>query len=627
MGRFLTSLFTSTVRSSWRSVVLLWKPMAGWTLIVYAVFTALLAPVLISMVQWGAFRGGRLPAGNEELVRWIFSPGGFIYLFLILLITLTGVMIRYAGLFQIITDELKGRPVSVTGTAIHIAQRVHVLIKLCAIAIGVSVIVLLPLLAGLWTIYHLFLFEYDINYYFTVGPPEWYQALTYGGIWTVAWALGTMILSGFSLPAIPIYLDSRKSLRVSLREAWSIPFSNTLQFLMSIGIAIFFWTLIRITTDAILLLAFGKLSSWILTVTGSLRILAASAGSYLILSFIISAAISFIGFSFISAILTKFYYIYVRKNRSVVTPGLLNLTQKTIQSLRWVSRPKYIVPILGLLLAGSVIASLVITRPAMTSSYNPVVISHRGIAGDAPENSLAALEESIQAGADYAEIDVQLTADGTVVALHDADLMRVTGDPRRITNLSYREIQQFQLHSKHAYPNEKLIIPTLKDLIETAGNQIDLMIELKYYGFNPNLAAEVIRIIRSHEMEDRVLVVSLSSDAVRQVQNMAPEINVGYISALAAGDLNRIPMDFLSINRQSVTARMVQDYGQRNQAVYTWTVNSTDEIVSMLEMKVSGIITDETEHAIAVTEEFKNLTGAERLLLRFGFLIIDPLPE
>ena len=60
------------------------------------------------------------------------------------------------------------------------------------------------------------------------------------------------------------------------------------------------------------------------------------------------------------------------------------------------------------------------------------MIAHRAGAHDGPENTLLALERAIGARADMAEIDVQRTKDGVVVVNHDADLMRMARDPRKI---------------------------------------------------------------------------------------------------------------------------------------------------------------------------------------------------
>jgi len=627
MNRLTRVLFTSTFRSSWRTLVTLWKPMAGWTLIVYALFTAILAPIFVAMIHWGAFRGDRMPVGNDELIQWLLSPTGFSYLFFILLITLSGVMIRYAGLFQIITDSLRHERVSVTSTTVHIAQRVHILIKLCAISIGIAIIVLLPLLLGLWLIYNTFLTEFDINYYLSVTPPEWYNAMIYGGGLALFWGIGTLILIGFSLPAIPSYLDGRRSLKEALSESWSLPFTKMLVFIKSIGTAVFFWFLIRITLDASMIYGFSKLSNWMMDSGESLRLLAITAGLYLVLSTTISIIISFIGFSLISTIITKFYYIYIRGTYSVTAPGILQLTQKTVYALRKLTDPRYLAPILGLFLIGSVTVSLFMTYSSETDDYSPAIIAHRAIAGDAPENSLAGLKESVNAGADYIEIDVQLSADGTAVVIHDADFMRVAGHPGRIQQMNYSEIETLRLRSEKSFPDSLLSIPTLDQFLQQSKDKAGLLIELKYYGYGEDLAEETICLIREHEMNDRVMIMSLSAEAVRQVRKIAPDLTLGYISAVAAGDLSRIPMDFLAVSQQNITSDMVQTYSESGQEVYVWTVNSAENMVSMLEKRVSGLITDEPELSAAVIDEFNQLTGAERLLLRFGFLIIDPIPD
>ena len=73
------------------------------------------------------------------------------------------------------------------------------------------------------------------------------------------------------------------------------------------------------------------------------------------------------------------------------------------------------------------------------------VTAHRGHSHAAPENTLVAVRKAIASGADYAEVDVQLTADGVVVLLHDRDLKRVAGDPRRLDDLTYDQVRRLDV--------------------------------------------------------------------------------------------------------------------------------------------------------------------------------------
>ena len=75
------------------------------------------------------------------------------------------------------------------------------------------------------------------------------------------------------------------------------------------------------------------------------------------------------------------------------------------------------------------------------------ITAHRGSSMAAPENTLAAIARAIEDGADYAEIDVQETADGTVVVIHDTDLKRITGLAEKIWDVTYDEVRELDFGS------------------------------------------------------------------------------------------------------------------------------------------------------------------------------------
>lgn len=626
LKRTTNILFNPLFRSSWRSVVLLWKPMAGWTLLVYAVFTALLAPVLVATLNWGIFRGDRLIVGNEELYTWFFSPSGFSYLFLVLLITLTGLVIRYAGLFQIVTDFLLGRSVSVKDTSLHIAARIPILIKLCVITIFGAILLLIPLFIGLGIIYLVWLAEFDINYYILTTPPEWYSALTWGSIWGGAWFLFAVFVAACALPALPAYLDGKKTLFEALREVWEAPMSKTLQLIKAVVMAVLFWVALRLLVDALLIYIFFIITDWAHSAFDSLRLIVFITGNYLFLSLGIGAVISFFGFSMISVIITKFYYSYSRPTLEQEIPGLWRLTKKTMGILAWWTKPARAISLILIIVMGGLTVSYFIVDTTI-DERQVLNIAHRANALGAPENSIAALENSITVGADMAEIDVQMTADGTVVVLHDADLMRVAGDPRRIRDVTYDDISDLLLITDQDLPEDKIGIPTLQQYLSGSRDQIKLLIELKYYGFYPELAEETIRVVRENQMEDQVLFMSLSMAAVQQVKEIAPYVAMGYTSAAAAGDLGRLPVDFLAIFHQNITPQLISDYSERGRPIYAWTVNRAEEMIGAIERGADGLITDEPVLAGAIIEEMNQLSRAERLLLQFGFLILEAQAE
>lgn len=88
---------------------------------------------------------------------------------------------------------------------------------------------------------------------------------------------------------------------------------------------------------------------------------------------------------------------------------------------------------------------------------------------------------------------------------------------------------------------------TLGKMLERAEGRIRLNIELKYYGWDPELAPAVMREVRARGMEAGVILMSLEMRALRQLCVLAPDIPAGYVAAAVPGDLARLPVDFLAV--------------------------------------------------------------------------------
>lgn len=109
-------------------------------------------------------------------------------------------------------------------------------------------------------------------------------------------------------------------------------------------------------------------------------------------------------------------------------------------------------------------------KPLMDRYY-----AHRGFhdnALEAPENSLAAFQKAIQHGYGI-ELDIQLTKDNHLVVIHDDELVRATGDPRKVADCSYQELQTLSLFNS----DEK--IPLFKEVLDLVRGQVPLIVELK----------------------------------------------------------------------------------------------------------------------------------------------------
>jgi glycerophosphoryl diester phosphodiesterase len=253
------------------------------------------------------------------------------------------------------------------------------------------------------------------------------------------------------------------------------------------------------------------------------------------------------------------------------------------------------------------------------------VTAHRGHSLAAPENTLSAVRKAIESGADYAEVDVQQTADGVVVLLHDRDLKRVAGVPRGIGELPYAEVRKLDVGEwfDPSFAGER--VPTLDEVIDLSRGRIKLNLELKFHGPDRRLARDVARLIREGDFESDCLVTSFDYDALLAVKRDNPRLRTGLIVAHALGDVSRVEVEVLSVRAEGLSDEVLRQAHRLGKEVHVWTVNDARQMARMTKRGVDNLITDDPDLAIRVRDEWASLTGAERLVLASRLLLgLDP---
>src|SRR5687768_13336705 len=107
------------------------------------------------------------------------------------------------------------------------------------------------------------------------------------------------------------------------------------------------------------------------------------------------------------------------------------------------------------------------------------LIAHRGASAVAPENTLPAFSEAIRAGADAIEFDVRLTADGSVVVMHDDDVSRTTDGDGFVSKLSLAQVRSLNAAARHPSWGGTEQVPTLEEVLAVVAGHVPVVIELK----------------------------------------------------------------------------------------------------------------------------------------------------
>jgi len=256
-----------------------------------------------------------------------------------------------------------------------------------------------------------------------------------------------------------------------------------------------------------------------------------------------------------------------------------------------------------------------VTHPWFERVARPRVLAHRGLVtpetarSGVAENSFAAVAAAHSAGARYVESDCHLTADGVVVLFHDDDLSRVTGDPRKIADVSSRELERL-MDSRGGL----ITLAQALDAFPTVRFNLDVKAT--------DAAAAVGTIVAP--FADRVLVTSFSDARRRAALDAAAAAGRGIRPATSGGraTIARVlgavsarsdrllaralaGIDALQIPERSgrlriLTPRLIAAAHRHDVEVHVWTVNEPDDMIRLVAMGVDGIVTDRADLALAV---------------------------
>lgn len=604
----------------------LWKPMLAWSALVWAVVAGVLTPLSSFFLGWSWLQGSEEVVANEALLSWIISLRGVVWVVLAGSLALTGTVLHFAGIFEITTEDLEGVQPSVPETAFRLVPRMPALLRLSAGTVLAAVILAAPLVAGLAGIHQLFLGARDINYYLAERPPAWWLAVGSAVLWSLVWGIVVAWLVGRSLLALPSYVDGHRPLYDAVRRSWRDTRGEGRRIMQLLAGTVLTWWLLRVLLNTGAAAGGSAVIGRAASASESLDLVLAVTGGWVALTVIVDTAVTFLGIAFVSTLLTKLYYEDTDLHTALEAPRVREISERAkALAFRWL-HPTRLLPALGLFLILSAATGVELLE-RMPEPRPVAIIAHRAGPPPSPENTLAALERTIASGAGWAEIDVQLSRDRIPVVVHDADLMRVAGDPRRISRTDYRDVAGLVQRPDDGTPRSERRIATLEQFLERARGRIGLVLELKYYGWDPDLAAEVASMVRERGREGEVMVMSLDIRAVRQLRDLGAEVPVGYAAAGAVGDPSRLPVDFLALSRRAATPSLVRSAHLRGIDLHVWTVNRASEMAEVIQEGADGLVTDRPRLAVRVQEELAGMTAISRLLLRFGHLLTEDEEE
>ena len=246
---------------------------------------------------------------------------------------------------------------------------------------------------------------------------------------------------------------------------------------------------------------------------------------------------------------------------------------------------------------------------AQIEPFTKAPIAHRGYfdnKGPAPENSLPAFQRAIEHG--YCiEVDTQLTADGTVIVLHDKSLLRTSGVDRNVEDMTDAELAECRLFDTDEH------VPTFAEVLELIDGQVPLLVEIKGEAGDDVAAISAATYEQLKKYDGIYVVQSFNPFALQWFKDNAPDVPRGLLSKDFIADpegqslVNRLaltPMLTNVVARPNFISYELKSSGQLTfQAMknlsdlpcLAWTLKSQEELDAARAAGFDGFIFDSFE--------------------------------
>ena len=592
----------SRVRARWPAAIML---VFAVRLLQFIVFTPLAAGVL----RLGLLRWGRASVGNFEIATFLLSPTGLIAALALGTLFLVTQYFELAGLLRIFASDRLHWWSALRSSSGLLPHLVAVGVR----QLVVYVLLAIPFLAGVGLAYWLFWSGSDLNGLIILRPPQFWSGAILAGLCCLAYLLlaARWFLRWFL--AVPILcIETGVSTSAALAESERRTQGQLLHFAGTVAT----WALLQLVLGAVV----AGLMRWLFLLvlsheTSSPTTAAAVGGAVVVTNAAVTSLLTALSSLTLAAIVLALYH----KASPPEAEATASVDADAAEPVKHWSLVRC--------LAWTVLAGLLITLSVLSArslvadvplSEKVEITAHRAGGLRGPENTIAALKQAISDEADWAEIDVQLTADNQLVVMHDTDLARVGGGKKQVGQSTLEEIQKLDVGKPFAARYQGEQIPTFAKFLTAARDQIRLNVELKPHGKSDDepLTRAVVEAIRKAKMVSQCRICSQSYAAIQLARQLEPAMPIGFVVATEIGDSTALPVDFLMVKHSRATRDFVDRAHARGIQVHAWTVNDTKLVAPLLDAGVDNLITDDVVAIYQKVAEVRELDPVERLFLR-----------
>ncbi|EKH2223982.1 glycerophosphodiester phosphodiesterase [Staphylococcus pseudintermedius] len=240
----------------------------------------------------------------------------------------------------------------------------------------------------------------------------------------------------------------------------------------------------------------------------------------------------------------------------------------------------------------------------MTKLFKPTkdfqVIAHRGLSNIYPENTRSAYQAALGKHIDMLEIDLHMTKDQVLVAIHDDTIDRTSTHSGAIKDLTLDELRTYDFGSWKEGCQPEAIMTFDEVLTLTKNYSKTLLIEIKKPKQYPGIEEAVIATIKQHHFPfNRVILQSFDQQSVQKLHQLAPYIRLGVLLSLRQYRFKQPPLeeiatyaDFANPNFKLINKKLMNRAHQHGLKVMPYTLNRVENAKRLITLGIDGLISD-----------------------------------
>lgn len=261
------------------------------------------------------------------------------------------------------------------------------------------------------------------------------------------------------------------------------------------------------------------------------------------------------------------------------------------------------------------------------------IVAHRGASYYAPEHTAAAFDLAVEMGADFIELDIQMSKDGQLIVIHDSTVDRTTDGQGRIQDMTLAQLKKLDAGSwfNPRFINEKIL--TLKEVIKQYGEKVKFLVEIKDPSLNVGIENRLIQFFNTSLSNgysiDSFIVQSFDYTILQRLKKAIPSLTTGLLVNFQtqitkkrlsewSNVVNYINPHYLTVNQDIVNL-----VHHAKLKIMPWVVNNKEIALYLNDYQIDGIITNKpnllatisSDPSLFETEEIKSKLKATLSLL------------